>query len=171
MIRAFENKHPQVHPTAFVEDSAQVVGDVRLGESASVWYGAVVRGDIQRIEIGDRSNVQDLSVLHVTADHPVLIESDVTLGHRVVVHGATIRAGALIGIGAVVLDGAEIGAEALVAAGAVVTPGTKVPARTLIAGVPGKVVRSLETGEIERLRTPARNYVDYTARYRREYGR
>ena len=162
---------PEIHVTAFVEDSAIVVGEVRLGASASLWYGAVVRGDINRIEVGERSNVQDGAVVHVTRDHPVRIGHDVTLGHRAVVHGASIGAFTLVGIGAIVLDGAEVGEECVIAAGAVVAPGSKVPARSLVMGVPGKVVRLLDPEELERARVPARNYVGYAAEYQKEYGR
>ena len=170
MLHAFRGKAPQVDATAFVEDSAQVVGDVRIGARSSVWFAAVVRGDINSIAIGCRANVQDGCVLHVTAESPVVIEDDVTLGHRAVVHGARIGRGALIGIGAVVLDGAEVGAGALVAAGAVVTPGQVVPPRVMVSGVPARVVRELTRAEVERLAMPARNYVGYAEEYSRERG-
>lgn len=171
MTRPFEQRRPRIAASAFVADSATLIGDVVLGEQASIWFGAVVRADINGIEIGDRSNVQDLCVLHVTAEHPVRIAEDVTLGHRATVHGATVGARCLIGIGATVLDGAVIGEESLIAAGALVTPGTLVPPRSLVAGLPGRVLRALSAEEVERHGRPARNYVDYTARYKKEQWR
>ena len=168
MIQSFEGRSPTVPATAHVEESAILIGDVVLGDRASVWFGAVVRADIQRIEIGARTNVQDLCVLHVTEEFAVHLAEDVTLGHRVTVHGARIGARTLLGIGCIVLDGAEVGEDCLVAAGAVVTPGTRVPSGSLVAGVPGRVVRPLTAAELEKIRIPARNYLGYQERYRKE---
>lgn len=168
MVRSFSGQRPEIHPTAWVDDSAQLIGAVTLGAQASVWCGAVLRADINSITVGARTNVQDVSVLHVTEDDPVVLLPDVTLGHRVVIHGATIRSFCLIGIGAIVLDGAEIGEECLVAAGSVVTPGTRVPPRSLVRGVPGQVIRTLTAKELEFIRVPTRNYLEYIERYRAE---
>lgn len=158
------SQQPRVVEAAFVAPGATLVGDVELGRDASVWYGCVLRGDLHRIRVGARSNVQDLSVLHVTRDRfPTLIGDEVTIGHRAVVHGCTVRDGALIGIGAVVLDGAEVGEGALVGAGALVAPGTRIPYAALALGVPARVARLLTEVELEAQRERARAYVE-TAR-------
>src|SRR5258705_7917332 len=133
MIKPFRGVHPRIHPTAFVEESAHVIGDVHLGEESSIWYNAVVRGDIHYIRIGNRSNVQDNSVLHVrNGTHPTILEDEVTVGHSVTLHGCYVEQGALIGIGCIVLDDARVGAYSIIAAGAVVSPGTVIPARSLV---------------------------------------
>jgi carbonic anhydrase/acetyltransferase-like protein (isoleucine patch superfamily) len=141
-----------------------VIGDVEIGAGSSVWFGGVVRGDVHRVRIGARTNLQDHCVVHVTRDrHPVSIGDEVTVGHRATVHGCTVRDGALIGIGAIVLDGAEVGEEALVAAGALVAPGVHIPARQLALGAPARPVRALRADEIAEQRARARDYVE-TAR-------
>lgn len=141
MLYALEAKIPQVHPTAFVAESAVVVGEVVIEEGASVWFQAVVRGDLERVVVGARSNVQDGAVLHADPGFPCLLGPSVTVGHRAVVHGAVVEEGALIGIGAVVLNGARIGKHAVVGAGAVVAPGVEIPAGMLALGVPARPVR------------------------------
>lgn len=150
--------------SAWLAPSAVVVGDVEIGDDTSVWYAAVLRGDVERVRIGARSNLQDGSVVHVTKDRfPAIVGDEVTVGHRAVVHGCRVGDGALIGIGAVVLDGAEIGEGALVAAGALVTPGFLVPARSLALGSPARVVRELADDERRLQRERALTYVE-TAR-------
>ncbi|MGI5153876.1 gamma carbonic anhydrase family protein [Microbispora sp. CA-102843] len=134
---------PIIHPEAWVAPGAVVVGRVRLGRGANVWYGSVLRGDDERIEVGDEVNIQDLCCLHADPGEPAILEDRVSLGHRAMVHGAHVETGALVGIGAVVLGGAIVGAGSLIAAGAVVPPGRRIPAGVLVAGVPGKVVREL----------------------------
>ena len=154
------SSHPElVHPTAYVAPNAVIVGDVRIAAAASVWFGCVLRGDNAPITVGPRTNVQDLTVIHTDAEYPCTLGAGVTVGHRVVLHGATIADGALVGIGAIVLNGAVVGQEALVGAGAVVTPGMVVPPRCLALGVPARVVRELEAEEIERLSAGAAHYV------------
>src|SRR6187402_643744 len=144
IFRGFKGTWPKVAESVFVADTARVVGDVEIGEEASVWYGSVLRGDVGTIRVGARSNIQDLSMLHMSLGiSNTVIGEDVTVGHRVVIHGARIGDGALIGMGAILLDNCEIGAEALVAAGAVVTANMKVPPRTLVVGMPAKVLRDL----------------------------
>lgn len=168
-LRPYQGKHPRIDATAFVAETSVVVGDVELGPGASVWFGAVVRGDVHSIRIGARSNIQDLSVVHVTGGaHPTSVGEDVTVGHHVVLHGCTVHDRCLIGIGAVVLDGAEIGPEAVVGAGALVPPGMKVPPRTLVMGTPAKVKRSLSDAEVANLRASAEHYVEYAKRYRED---
>ena len=160
MIRSYLGKQPQLAAGAWVAESAAVIGDVALGENASIWYGAVVRGDTEKIRIGRNSNIQDNSVVHVdSSGYSTLVGNGVTVGHRVVLHGCTIGDGALIGIGAVVLNGAEVGEGALIAAGSLVTPGTKIPAGVLALGSPCKVKRPLTDEEKEHLRVSAQSYV------------
>lgn len=145
-----------------------VAGDVEIGDASSLWFGTVVRGDVHAIRIGARTNLQDHSVVHVTQGlYATLIGDEVTVGHRAVVHGCTVRDGALIGIGAIVLDGAEIGEEALVAAGSVVGPGVKVPARTMVRGVPARVARELSAAEVQAQRERALEYVATSRHYAR----
>ncbi|MEV2272401.1 gamma carbonic anhydrase family protein [Nonomuraea africana] len=134
---------PDIHPDAYIAPGAVVVGRVRVGRGASVWYGSVLRGDDERVEIGEECNVQDLCCLHADPGEPAVLEPRVSLGHKAMVHGAHVETGALIGIGAIVLGGARIGAGTLVAAGALVGPGKKIPAGVLVSGVPGRVVREL----------------------------
>ena len=157
---------PQVHATAWVADSAQVMGSVTLGEDASVWFGTVVRGDTDSITIGAGSNVQDASVLHADFGKPLVIGERVTVGHQVMLHGCTIGDESLIGIGAVVLNGARIGKNCLVGAGALVTEGKEFPDGSMILGSPAKAVRQLTPEQIEGLRMSAQHYVDNARRFR-----
>jgi carbonic anhydrase/acetyltransferase-like protein (isoleucine patch superfamily) len=152
MRGALGSRRPDIDPTAWIAPGAVVVGDVVIGADAGVWYGSVLRGDDERIEVGPRCNVQDGCVLHVDPGFPCLLEPDVSLGHRAVVHGAQVASWALIGIGAVVLSGARVGQGALVAAGAVVLPGTQVPPGALVAGVPAKVRRDVTDAERDDMR-------------------
>lgn len=169
MMRPFRGQHPQVHPTAFIEESAQIIGDVRIGEQSSVWFNTVVRGDVFYIRIGDRTNIQDGTVVHVTnGTHATVLEDEVTVGHNVTLHGCYVERGCLIGMGSVVMDGARIGSESLVAAGALVAPGMQVPPRSLVIGVPAKVKRELTEEEIAGLKVYWQNYIEYTRAYREE---
>lgn len=166
IVRAFGDRVPRIHPSVFVAPGAAVIGDVEIGEDSSVFYGAVLRGDVHAIRIGQRTNVQDQAVLHVTEGrYDTWLGDEITVGHRAVVHGCRVADGALIGIGAIVLDGAEIGAEALVAAGAVVRPGAVVPARMLVAGVPAKEIRPLEADELAIQRERTLRYVETARRH------
>ena len=153
--------------SAFVADGATVRGNVRIGAQSSVWFGAVLRGDTERVEIGDRSNVQDVSVIHSDPGFPCLIGDDVTIGHSAVVHGATVGNGAMIGIRAVVLNGATVGSGALVAAGALVTEGMEVPENSLAMGMPAKIVRTLTDADRARLQHAAEHYVAAAKEYRK----
>ena len=164
ILRSFEGQSPVIHPNAWIAPGAVVVGDVEIGEDSSVWYGTVLRGDINGIRIGARSNMQDQSVIHVTRDaFSVSIGDEVTVGHRAVIHGSTVENGALVGIGAVVLDGARVGENAWIAAGALVPPGMRVEPETLVVGVPARAVRSLSQDELERQRKLTLLYIS-TAR-------
>ncbi|HEY8360876.1 MAG TPA: gamma carbonic anhydrase family protein [Ramlibacter sp.] len=161
-------KTPSVAATAFVAREATVVGDVVLGEQASVWFGAVLRGDNEPIRVGARSNVQEGAVLHADPGYPLTLGDDVSVGHQAMLHGCTIGDGALVGIQAVVLNGAVIGAGCLVGAGAVVTERKVFPPNSLILGAPAKVVRQLDDAEVARLRATADNYARRSAQYRQE---
>jgi carbonic anhydrase/acetyltransferase-like protein (isoleucine patch superfamily) len=169
IIRPFGGKAPVVPGSVFVATGAVVLGDVEIGERSSIWFGCVLRGDVNHIRIGARTNVQDLTTIHVTSrTHPTIVGDEVTIGHRVVLHGCRIEDRCLVGIGSVVMDGAVIGPESVVGAGALVPPGMVVPPRTLVMGSPAKVKRELSTGEIEALHKSAENYVEYAARYAAE---
>ena len=166
MIRSFGGKHPRLAEGVFVDDSAQVIGDVELGGDASVWFGAVLRGDVHYIRIGARTNIQDLTVIHVSEKtHPTVLDEDVTVGHRAILHGCHVMRGCLIGMGAVVMDGVKVGPESLVAAGALVGPGVEIPPRSLARGVPARVVRSLTNAELEHLVYSSQHYVDLKKAY------
>ena len=169
MIRSFGGVHPQIHESAFVEGSAQVIGDVRIGEESSIWFNAVVRGDVYYIRLGNRTNIQDNSVIHVKdGSHATIIEDEVTVGHSVTLHGCYVERGSLIGIGSIILDDVRIGSHSIVAAGALVSPGTVVPPRSLVMGFPAKVKRTLTDEEVARLDVFWKNYVRYTRMYKEE---
>ena len=169
MIRPFRGVHPQIHPTAYVDQSAQVIGDVHLAEAASIWCNCTIRGDIYHIRIGARSNVQDNSVIHVrNGTHPTILEEEVTIGHSVTLHGCYVERGSLIGIGSILLDDVRIGERSLVAAGSLVSPGTTIPPRSLVMGFPAKVKRPLTTEEVDQLELFWKNYVEYTKVYKEE---
>ena len=157
---------PELAPDAWVADSAQVIGRVRMAQGSSVWYGAVLRGDNDWITLGVRCNIQDGSVLHTDPGFPLTLGEDVTVGHQVMLHGCTIGDGALIGIQAVVLNGAKIGKNCLVGAGAVVTEGKEFPDNSLILGSPAKVVRELSPEQASRMRMAALHYVANAQRHR-----
>ncbi len=169
MIRPFRGVHPQIHDSAFVEESAQVIGDVRVGEESSIWFNSVVRGDIHYIRVGNRTNIQDNSVIHVrNGTHPTILEDEVTVGHSVTLHGCYIERGSLIGIGSILLDDVRIGAQSIIAAGALVSPGTVVPPRSLVMGLPAKVKRTLSDEEVAELDVFWKNYVGLTRIYKEE---
>jgi carbonic anhydrase/acetyltransferase-like protein (isoleucine patch superfamily) len=165
-VYALDGFIPEVDGSAWVADSATVVGQVRLEAHSSVWYGAVLRGDNEPIVIGRGSNVQDGSVLHTDAGQPLTVGEDVTIGHQVTLHGCTIGDGSLIGLQAVVLNGARVGRACLVAAGALVTEGKVFPDGVLIMGAPARAVRELSPEQIERVRRGARHYVEQARRHR-----
>jgi carbonic anhydrase/acetyltransferase-like protein (isoleucine patch superfamily) len=166
-LYALDNLTPQIHPSAWIADNATVIGDVSLAAGASVWYGAVLRGDTAPIHIGAGSNVQDNSVLHTDAGLPLNVGANVTIGHQVMLHGCTIGDGSLIGIQAVILNGAKIGRNCLVGAGALVTEGREFPDGSLIIGSPAKAVRALTPAQTVGLRMSASHYVENADRHRR----
>lgn len=157
---------PRIPETAWVADSAQVMGDVELAQDVSVWFGVVIRGDTETIRIGARSNIQDASVLHADLGLPLIIGDDVTVGHHVTLHGCTVGDGSLIGMGAVVLNGAKIGKGCLVGAGALVTEGKEFADGSMIVGSPARVIRQLTPEQLEGLKRSAQNYVENARRFR-----
>ena len=166
MLRSHRGRMPGIHATAYIDDSAQVIGDVEIGEESSVWMCVVIRGDVHRIRIGCRSNVQDGTVIHVMKDtHATTIGDDVTIGHAAIVHGCTIENRCLIGMGAILLNGAHIGSGSIVAAGSLVVEGMQVPPRSLVMGSPAKVKRSLTDAEVADIQRYADRYVGYRLDY------
>jgi carbonic anhydrase/acetyltransferase-like protein (isoleucine patch superfamily) len=166
VLRPFRGLSPRVHPTAFIDASAQVIGDVEIADESSVWMCAVVRGDVNAIRIGRRSNVQDGAVVHaMTGTHETHIGDDVTIGHAAVIHGCTIEPQCLIGIGAILLNGSRIGRGSIVAAGTLVTENMQVPPRSLVMGSPGKVKRLLTQKEVDEIQLYANRYVGYRLGY------
>ena len=162
MIRDFINASPQFDDSVFIAESATVIGDVSFGADCSVWYNAVIRGDVHRIRIGNRTNVQDNAVIHVThGSAPTHIGDDVTIGHSAVVHGCRIRDNVLVGIGSIILDHADIGEQSIIGAGSLVTGRTEIPPRSMVLGSPARVVRQLTDKEIDTLGKYASNYVRY----------
>ena len=166
-VEQYRGVLPRIHSSVFLADGVRIVGDVEVGEASSIWFNAVIRGDVNRIRIGERTNVQDGALLHVSNDStPLTIGSNVTIGHGAIIHSATVRDCSLIGMGAVVLDNSCVGPYALIAAGAVVLGGAIIPEGVLAAGVPAKVVRPLTLDERESLLHSAQHYVDYAAEYK-----
>ncbi len=167
----FLSKDPQVHESAYVAAEATLLGDVRVGAQASIWPGCVLRGDINYIEIGDRSNVQDGTIVHLADDHPVIVGKDVTIGHATIIHACTIEDDCLIGMGATVMDGAHIGARSIVGANALVTQGTIVPPGSLVLGSPAKVVRELPAEQQAGMHRMAAKYVTVSAAHKAKYAK
>jgi len=174
IILSYNDQYPNIDTAAWIAPGAVVIGDVKIGKDSAVWFGCVVRGDVHRIEIGARSNIQDLSMVHVThykkADrsdgHPTIIGDDVTVGHRVMLHGCTVENACLIGMSATILDGAIIGKESIVGAGSLVTKNKVFPPKSLIMGSPAKVVRELTDAEVEELYASAKRYVEFKDGYK-----
>lgn len=167
MIHPYRGVSPKVHPTAFIEASAQVIGDVELAEEVGVWFTSVIRGDVNYIRIGRGTNIQDGTVIHVNRrGTPTIIEEYVTVGHGVRLHGCHIKSHCLIGIGAVVLDGAVLEENCLVAAGAVVSPGMQVPSGSVLMGAPARVKRQVTEADLDLIRRSAQSYVGLAAEYK-----
>lgn len=166
MLRPHRGRLPRVHPSAFIDDSAQVIGDVEIGEESSVWMMVVIRGDVHRIRIGRRSNVQDGTIVHVMKDtHPTTIGDHVTIGHAAIVHGCTIEDQCLIGMGAILLNGSHVGTGSIVAAGSLVPEGMVIPPRSLVMGSPAKVRRQLGDESVAEIQMYADRYVEYRLDY------
>jgi len=170
---SYKGHIPKIGENAWIAPGSTVIGDVTMGRDSAVWFGSVVRGDVHRIEIGERSNIQDLSMVHVTHfkkedksdGNPTIIGDDVTVGHRVMLHGCTIEDACLIGMSATILDGAVIGRESIVGASSLVTKNKKFPPRSLIMGSPAKVIRELNDDEVEELYASAKRYVEFKNEY------
>ena len=167
MLRPFKGASPTIAPTAYIDASAQIIGDVHIGDESSVWMNAVVRGDVNHIVIGRRTNIQDAAIVHVMRDpsHPTILGDDITIGHGAIVHGCTVEDQCLIGMGAIVLNGAHVGSGSIVAAGTLVPEGCVIPPRSLVMGSPGKVKRLITDDELEFIGQSADNYVRYRLDY------
>jgi carbonic anhydrase/acetyltransferase-like protein (isoleucine patch superfamily) len=167
MVRTYKGVTPTVAPSAYVDVSAQVIGDVHIGEESSIWMNAVVRGDVNHIRIGHRTNIQDGTVVHVMRDpsHPTILGDDITVGHGAIVHGCTIESTCLIGMGTILLNGVHVGTGSIIAAGTLLPEGAVVPPRSLVMGSPGKVRRSISALEYEFIVQSAQNYVHYRLDY------
>jgi carbonic anhydrase/acetyltransferase-like protein (isoleucine patch superfamily) len=166
MLRPYRGTMPAVAPSAWVDESAQVIGDVTIGDESSLWMNVVVRGDVHWVRIGRRTNLQDGAVVHVMrGTHPTTIGDEVTVAHGAIIHGCTIGDRCLIGMGAIVLNGAEVGSDSIVAAGALVVEGVRVPPRSLVMGSPAKVKRALTDAEVSSIRDYAERYVGYRLHY------
>ena len=171
MIRSYQGKMPFVPASCYVDQSAQLVGDVELGEQASVWMNAVLRGDVNSIRLGAKSNVQDCAVLHGMRNlYPVIVGEMVTIGHNATVHGCVLEDAVLVGIGAVILNNARVGEGSIIAAGAVIPEQMAIPANSLVAGVPGKIKKTLGEEDRKMILKYAQNYLDYTEIYLKEMG-
>ncbi|HQX55299.1 MAG TPA: gamma carbonic anhydrase family protein [Pyrinomonadaceae bacterium] len=167
MIYGFNDTYPKIHGSAHITPDAIVIGDVEIGEDSSVWFGSVIRGDVNYIRIGARTNVQDMTMIHVSSKtHCTIVEDEVTIGHRVTLHGCHIESGCLIGIGAILMDGVRVGANSLVGAGSLLTPGTQIPPNSLVIGSPARVKRELTPDEIGFLDRSWRNYVELKEHYK-----
>ena len=169
MILSYAKDCPKLGRDVFVAENATVLGKVTIGDNSSIWYGSVIRGDVGAIHIGSRTNIQDLSLIHVTTDeHDAWIGDDVTVGHRVILHGCTVKAGCLVGMGAIILDGAVIGEGSLIGAGSLIAPRMEIPSGSLVLGSPGKVVRTLSEREQRELGESAAHYIEIARRHRSE---
>ena len=167
MIREFKDKYPVISDSAYIADTALIIGDVEIGEDSSVWFGSVIRGDVNHIRIGARTNVQDMTMIHVSSrTYPTILEDEITIGHRVTLHGCQVESRCLIGIGAILMDGVRVGNNSLVGAGSLVTPGTQVPPRSLVLGSPAKVKRGLTDEELDLLDRSWRNYTELKKHYK-----
>ncbi len=167
IIKRFQEKEPKIHESVFIAENAVIIGDVEIGENSSVWYNCVLRGDVNYIKIGAKTNIQDGTIIHVSRgeDFPTIIEEEVTIGHSVTLHGCYIEKGSLIGIGSTILDGARIGANSLIAAGSLVTPNTIIPPHSFVMGTPARVKRELNDEEINDLQKFWQNYVKLSEIY------
>ena len=167
MILPYQNIYPIIHDSVLIAEGAHIIGDVEIGKDSSIWFNTVIRGDVNYIRIGERTNIQDLTMVHVTnKKFPTIIGSDVTIGHSAVIHGCKIDDFVLIGIGAKILDEAHINSHSLIAAGSVVKENFEVPSGTLVAGVPAKIVRNLTPDEIEKIKQNAQHYLFYCKQYK-----
>ncbi|PQP82016.1 gamma carbonic anhydrase family protein [Paenibacillus sp. PCH8] len=166
MIIPYKGLQPQLHPSVYMAEGAKLIGDLRMGEDSSVWFNAVLRGDLAPIIIGQRCNIQDNAVGHVNTDQPLIMGDDVSVGHSAIIHGCRIGTGSLIGMGAILLNGADIGEYTLIGAGSVVTENSKIPPYTLALGTPAKVIRELTDADLDRMSRTSLGYVTKGKEYR-----
>jgi carbonic anhydrase/acetyltransferase-like protein (isoleucine patch superfamily) len=168
LILPYQNISPKIHESVLIAEGAYIIGDVEIGQDSSIWFNTVVRGDVNYIRIGERTNIQDLTMVHVTyKKFPTFIGNDISIGHSAVIHGCTIKDFVVIGMGAKILDNAVINSNSFVAAGSVVKEKFEVPEGTLVAGVPAKIVRDLRTEELEKIKQNAKNYLFYVQQYKK----
>ncbi len=165
----FKTKSPTIYEGVYIAPNASVIGDVRLMANSSVWFGSVLRGDVNSILVGENSNIQDLSMLHVTKDNPLIIGNNVTIAHNVNLHGATLEDYVLVGIGAIILDGAVIGENSVIAAGTLIPPGKVIPARSLVMGNPYKIVKTFSEEECENHHENFKNYLKYKDQFQESF--
>lgn len=166
MIRPYKGISPQIAASAFIEQSANIIGDVQVGADSSVWFNCVLRGDVYYIRVGESTNIQDGTIIHVTSGRfPTIIGNRVTIGHGVILHGCTVKDRSLVGIGSIILDDVVVGEESFIAAGSLVTPGTVIPPRSMVMGSPAKVRREVTEEEIARIDRHWRNYIEYKNNY------
>lgn len=166
MVRTFRGIAPTIAPSAFVEETAVVIGDVVVGPDSSIWFHAVIRGDVHYIRIGHRTNIQDLCLLHVSHNtHPLTLGDDITVGHHAVLHGCTIHDRVLVGMGAIIMDGVVIEEDCVIGAGALITEGVHIPPKSLVLGSPAKVKRALTEDEMQWIKQSAANYIHYAQQY------
>lgn len=169
MLYSYNGKFPKIHETSFIAPGAKLIGDVTVGEYSSIWFNAVLRGDEAPIVIGNRTSIQDNSTCHLYEGYPLIVEDEVTVGHNVILHGCTIREGALIGMGSTILDGAEIGEYTIIGANTLIPSGKKIPPRTLVVGSPGKVIRELTEKDFELLKLSVETYVKKAVEYKQQF--
>ncbi len=166
MIKTYRGIAPTIAPSAYIEDTAVVIGDVAIGSESSVWFHAVIRGDVHFIRIGHRTNIQDLCLLHVTHDtHPLTLGDDITVGHHAILHGCAIKDRVLIGMGAIIMDGVVIEEDCIIGAGALITARTHIPSKSLVMGTPAKVKRMLTDAEVQGIKESSANYIRYFQQY------
>ncbi|WP_062236568.1 gamma carbonic anhydrase family protein [Fictibacillus sp. FJAT-27399] len=168
MNYTFNGKEPQIDESAFIAPGVHIIGDVKIGKESSIWFNSVLRGDEGPITIGDRCNVQDNCTLHLYEQYPLFLEDEVSIGHNVILHGCTVRKGALIGMGATILDGAEIGEQAFIGANTLIPPGKKIPPRTMVMGSPGQVIRELNDKDLEIIRITIETYQQKGQQFKQE---
>jgi carbonic anhydrase/acetyltransferase-like protein (isoleucine patch superfamily) len=160
IIKSFNGKLPKIHESVYISENVSIIGDVEIGENSSVWFGAVIRGDVCNVKIGNNSNIQENAVIHVNYNMPSIIGDFVTVGHSAIIHGATIGDFVIVGMGAIILDGAKVGRDVIIAAGSLVPPRMKIPDGVMVMGVPAKIVRTLRDEEIEHIKKNALDYVE-----------
>lgn len=165
MIKKFMEKHPKIKEDCFLAETSVILGDVSLAREANIWYNAVLRGDLEPIQIGQRTNVQDLVMIHTSDGYPAIIGNDVTIGHSAIIHGAHISDRVLVGMGSILLDGVKVGSDVIIGAGSLLPPGKEYPSGVMILGRPAKVVRLLTQEEIQKIKASAEKYVNHSKKY------